>query len=546
MAALVDRHGIEVSTTIQAAVQAADRFVEEVLAYGNQWQCILTAPDTDPSWGLGHVLCADYHMSMREAPVDARTCLEAAQKLSGTATAREALYLEAYEALVVAGDLRAAAIHFAAVLEKHPGDLLALKRCQLLWFFLGEPEEMLRVCQGPVAEANDGRAFFDGMVAFALEQAGQLPEAEATARRGLVSAQEAEVSDPWAHHALAHALYFQGQLSEGIQLLQGLADEWGQCCSFMLTHNWWHIALFLLDRAAPGDWDRLEELFDGRIWGVDKANIQDQLGALGLLAKWELRDVGANALNKAKHEQRWIDVLHHVARRGSGGTGADPLFDLLALYGFSRMGLQDNADALFQHITAHAESHPVQERRADLTEVWIPFARGVRRFAADDRAAAVSDMRGAWRRLAIVGGSSEQRDVLVEMFLHALLAAGCWDEACRLLEQRQRDRLNSIPETARLLALVYRMRGDAEAEGNARKELLDLGERYAMEARQAKNLGTGSSFEVRENRGVEHIAAVVKAAVVEAANPRLLAASLAATAIAAAAAAVVLRSNILP
>uniref|UniRef100_A0A7S2RM94 Tetratricopeptide repeat protein 38 n=1 Tax=Rhizochromulina marina TaxID=1034831 RepID=A0A7S2RM94_9STRA len=581
---IIDMNGLAVSTVSHEAVQAADQFVEEVLVYGNRWHCILAAVEADPNWSLGYILCADYHMSMRESQVDAKECLKMARDLMGSATPREAQYLLAYEALVVEGDLRKAAGLFSAVLEAHPRDLFALKRGQLLWFFLGQPEEMLRVAQGPVAEANRGRPFFDGMVAFALEQAGQLSEAEATAWRGLESSKEAQVPDPWTHHALAHALYFQGRLTEGISLMQGLAGSWGRCCSFMLTHNWWHIALFHLDRGTPQDWVRLGVLFDTRIWGVDKANIQDQLGALGLLIKWELRAIAPPSPNQApetmsalgcgmgdgvRHEERWIDVLHHVARRGVSGTGADPLFDLLALYGFVSMGLGDNAEALFNRIVSNAEACPTPERRLDLTQVWVPFARGIRRFAAGDRASAVSDMRGAWRRLAVVGGSSEQRDVLIEMFLHALLAAGCWDEACRLLEQRQRERHHAVPETARLLAWAYRKRGDTASVGQARRELLDLSERYALEAereaeerrRQEERGPRGQpALQMAWEAAAAQVAkaapaaastaqaavSAARAAIAEPLEPQFLVAWVAAAAVAASAAVVVLRSSLLP
>src|ERR1700755_3349121 len=53
--------------------------------------------------------------------------------------------------------------------------------------------------------------------------------------------------DPWAHHAVAHCLEARGRLTDGVAFLQSMSDTWESCNSFMYTHNWWHLALFLID-----------------------------------------------------------------------------------------------------------------------------------------------------------------------------------------------------------------------------------------------------------------------------------------------------------
>jgi len=79
--------------------------------------------------------------------------------------------------------------------------------------------------------------------AFALEQSGDLAGAEAAGR----TAVRVHRGDVWAHHAVAHAMYPPGRLAEGVQWMLSLAPMWTRLCSFMLTHNWWHVALFLVD-----------------------------------------------------------------------------------------------------------------------------------------------------------------------------------------------------------------------------------------------------------------------------------------------------------
>jgi tetratricopeptide (TPR) repeat protein len=138
------------------------------------------------------------------------------------------------------------------------------------------------------------------MYAFGLEECNRLDEAEAHARKAI----EMQRKDPWAHHALAHCLEARGRLVEGVAFLQSVSDTWEDCNSFMYTHNWWHLALFLIDL------DRLDEalaLFDTRVWGVWKEFSEDQINAISLLARLELRGVDVGA--------RWADVASYLEQR---------------------------------------------------------------------------------------------------------------------------------------------------------------------------------------------------------------------------------------
>src|SRR5690606_1673590 len=104
-------------------------------------------------------------------------------------------------------------------------------------------------------------------------------------------------TDPWAQHALAHVMDTQGRLMEGRAFLAERAAGWADCNSFMLTHNWWHLALFELDLDRG---DTALRLYDDQVWGVWKAYSQDQIGAVSLLARLELRGVDVG--------DRWADL----------------------------------------------------------------------------------------------------------------------------------------------------------------------------------------------------------------------------------------------
>lgn len=154
---------------------------------------------------------------------------------------REKLYARAMSHWLQ-GELPEAVKCFEDVVAKWPTDLMAVKRGQLLAFFQGKSEQMLSIARA-AEEACAKRPYFQGMLAFALEQCCQLDEAE---QAGLAGS-DCQPDDAWAHHAVAHALFFQGRGKEGIKWMQERKQHWADLMPFMRCHNWWHLCLFHLD-----------------------------------------------------------------------------------------------------------------------------------------------------------------------------------------------------------------------------------------------------------------------------------------------------------
>ena len=98
------------------------------------------------------------------------------------------------------------------------------------------------------------------MAAFAYEQCHLLEEAELAARTAL----EMRRKEPWAQHALAHVLLTRGRIDEGARLLESFRDTWTGLNSFMLTHLWWHLALFYLSQGRAA---AVLEIYDRECWG---------------------------------------------------------------------------------------------------------------------------------------------------------------------------------------------------------------------------------------------------------------------------------------
>jgi hypothetical protein len=421
-----DSLGNPVTLCEAGSLGAVNDFVEGFIACEARIVHILDIAETDAS-PLVQACCAALHMFAESGQAASNAAPFIARAQAGLAdaaiSARERRWVAAVAAWV-AGDLpRAMALHEAQARE-YPRDLASLKLGQYHLFNAGNSPGMLRLALQALPASADV-PYMHGMAAFAWEQCHLLPQAEAAARHAIALRHK----EPWAHHALAHVLLTQGRLREGLDFMRAVSPSWTGLNSFMLTHNWWHTALFALEFDRP---DEVLALYDQQVWGVACDYSQDQIGAVSLLARLELADVDVGP--------RWQDVADHLAKRGADLVL--PFLDLQYLYGLARAG-RPQADTLLAHIEAHA----VQPQTAAVwRDVALPAARGLLAHARGDHAQAVHQLGSALPRMLEVGGSHAQRDLFEQIHLDALVRSGQWVGAQNLLQQRA----NAQPESLRL------------------------------------------------------------------------------------------------
>jgi hypothetical protein len=417
--------GNPVTLDSAAALAPLNDFVEGFIACEARAANVLSAAH-DPT-PLLQACIAAVHMfaESREAPANARPFLERARAGAGRCTAREQRFIAAVDAWV-AGDIpRAIALHEEQAAE-HPRDLASLKLGQYHLFNRGDCPGMLRLALKALPAAGDV-PYLHGMLAFGWEQCHALEQAEASARQAIAMRRK----EPWAHHALAHVMLTQGRIREGHAFLEEVSDTWTGLNSFMVTHNWWHQALFALELDRP---DEVLRLYDRQVWGVAKDYTQDQVNAVSLLARLELAGVDVGG--------RWQDLADYLA-----GRTADqvlPFLDLQYLLGLARAGRPD-ADALMRNIEVRATQAAVHER-ATWQEVCVPAARGLLAWARGDHAAAVRGLGQALPRMLEIGGSHAQRDLFAQVHLDALVRSGHLGGAQNLLQPQ----LRAQPESRRL------------------------------------------------------------------------------------------------
>lgn len=425
---LTDSLGNPVTLQDPASLPALNDFIEGFIACEARAVNVLdAAADESP---IVQASCAALHLFAESAdgPRNARPFIDRALARSSQATEREQRFVAAVAAWVH-GDLpRAIALHEEQA-RLHPRDLASLKLGQYHLFNRGNSPGMLRIALQAVPAAADV-PYLHGMLAFGWEQCHRLQEAEAAARHAIALRRK----EPWAHHALAHVMLTQGRILEGTDFMASVSDTWTGLNSFMVTHNWWHQALFLLERDRHQD---ALALYDQQVWGVVKEYTQDQISAVSLLARLELAGVDVG--------NRWADVADYLERQRLADQVL-PFLDLQYLYGLARAGRAAAARTLLQNLCEHAATRTEAHERTVWQQVCVPAAHGLLAHAEGDWAAAAAQLGTALPRLVEIGGSHAQRDLFHQIWLDALQRHGQWAAVQNLLQPQA----NAQPQSLRL------------------------------------------------------------------------------------------------
>lgn len=421
-----DALGNPVTLRDAASLGPLNDFVEGFIASEARAVNVLQAQEDGSA--IVQACCAALHMFAEtgDASKSARPFVDRARAAAPQATPREQRFVAAVGAWVE-GDLpRAIALHEEQARE-HPRDLASLKLGQYHLFNRGDSPGMLRLALQVLPAAGDV-PYLHGMLAFAWEQCHFLEQAEASARAAIAMRRK----EPWAHHALAHVMLTQGRLAEGHAFLQDVSATWTELNSFMVTHNWWHQALFALDLDRP---EEVLAIYDQHVWAEVKEYSQDQVNAVSLLARAELAGIDVG--------DRWQDLGSYLARRAHDHVL--PFLDLQYLYGLARAGRSEAARGWLASLEAHALA-----RQGDDAVMWqrvcVPAARGLLAHAEGDWKTAVEALGHALPRMVEVGGSHAQRDLFSQVHLDAMIRSGHLSGAQNLLQPQ----LRAQPESLRL------------------------------------------------------------------------------------------------
>lgn len=458
---MIDHAGHAVSGATGESLAHFEQAAHELRCFiGDPLAAVDRALAAAPRMTMAHVLRAWLHLLGTEPtglPV-ARDCAAAAGALS--ATDRERRHVEAVR-LVSHGRWREAGRVLEDLSARYPRDALALGVGHQVDFFTGDS----RMLRDRIARAlpawgpsMPGYHALLGMHAFGLEETGDYEQAERQGRRCV----ELEPRDGWGWHAVAHVMEMRNRPDDGIAWLAPGARHWSTD-SFFAVHNWWHLALFHLER---DEIDEVLRLFDGPIFGARSAVVLDLVDATAMLWRLQLRGVDVG--------DRWQAVAGNWAPLAGAGTYA--FNDMHAMMAFVGAGLPDAQVAV---LDAQRRALGVDDDNAEFTrEVGGAATQAMQAFGRGDPALAVRLLRSIRSTANRFGGSHAQRDVIDLTLVEAALRAQDAPLAAALAAERLALRPRS-PLARRFVAragqvqVVNANEPLAAAQGGRRAKALD-------------------------------------------------------------------------
>jgi tetratricopeptide (TPR) repeat protein len=408
---VIDSRGLPVTTASRPALEAYDAGARALAAWGRDaLDRFEAATALDPGLALAHAGAAICHFLEERFP-EARAAAERARQ-AAPPPGREASHVEAV-ARWVTGQLPEAERQMRAHLDEWPRDLVILQRLYFVWFWQGRFPEMLELT-GRLHQAYGQESFALGLHAFALEEAGRLPEALAAADRALAL----NPRDAWAVHALAHTLYESAAFDDGVSRLPPATHPLTHLGWFR-RHLVWHLALLHL---ARGDYDRARAMSRAAFERAPSSIAGDLHDSISLL--WR------QALLGDPVGDRW-QPFAAIARERLARQGL--LFHAAHLaMALSGAGDWETADRQLGGLRDRAP----RDRSGLTGEVLVPLVEGIQGFARGDHGLTIARIDPIRGRIQELGGSRAQRDVFHDTLLEACFRAGRAERAGELLAER--------------------------------------------------------------------------------------------------------------
>ena len=406
-----DLRGVPVSSGSAAALEKYELALTQFQSYvGDPVATLDAALAESPDFVAGHLFkgLALFAQSEKSFVPAAEAALGEARRFDARANERERGSMLALRRFLD-GDWEDGCRQLDRVLVDHPRDAVAVQTAHLMDFFRGDAQNLRNRLSRVLPhwdESLPGYSYLLGMHAFGLEEMNQYPEAEAAARRAL----DLQPRDAWAVHAGTHVMEMQGRIDEGIAWLESRQNDWAPDNVFAF-HNWWHLALFHMDRA---DWNRALALYDANIHPGPTQFALPLVDATALLWRLTLEGVDVG--------RRFDTVAAEWEARLPTDRGFYAFNDVHAVLAFVATG-RDSAVSL---LLAELEAAAAQEGTNAMMsrDVGLPLARAIVAFGRGryaDVIAAIEPMRDHAHRF---GGSHAQRDLVTLTLIEAALRDG--------------------------------------------------------------------------------------------------------------------------
>ncbi|MEM9684078.1 MAG: hypothetical protein AAF942_12490 [Pseudomonadota bacterium] len=391
-----DFRGVPVSAGSETALAASDNFNRRLVrmdaGVGEIFAAQAAEPD-DPLLALYTALVNLYGQQQAGNDAAAELLTQVAD-LSADLSPRDRMFLGALDA-ICRRRYREARDKLEALTAAFPEDLLAAKVCEFAYYLLGQHYSgpRFRDHMARLAPAHGDDPDFLGMLSFAYELSDEFAEAEAIGLRAI----DAESRNPWAEHAISHALIRQGRAVEGRDRMRAFLPVLRTCDPLIFCHDIWHLALLELDL---GDLAEARRILEEDVWGPYPGTSAQQVDAVSLGWRLEMAGIDFGTF--------WDDVADQAEM--ATGSVFIPFVSAHLAYALARAG---RTDAVTRLITAVRERTAADDEEA--RHVWVPVGRAVVEAAAahgaGDFARAASLLEPVADKIAMVGGSDAQTDL---------------------------------------------------------------------------------------------------------------------------------------
>ncbi|MFB9267065.1 tetratricopeptide repeat protein [Bradyrhizobium erythrophlei] len=372
----------------------------------------------DPDFALAHIGRARVHQLNMEG-AEARAEATRARQLAAAASPRERQHVDIM-ASVIESQAKKAMTAAEQHLAEYPRDaqvLSLLLGAFGLYAFSGRPDHdaaRLAVCEQYAGDYGEDWWFLT-YLGWSKTEAGDVVSGRAITERGYAL----KPDNAGAAHAVAHALFEQGDAAEGRAFLTNWLPA-NDRTSFLQGHLAWHLALIALEE---GDADGAMDIYERHIKPAGRPypplNIYTDTASL----LWRMSLAGKTGL-----ESHWRDVAAY-------GDGYFPKAGAhFADVHQALVAATTNAGAL-QARLAEMEARQADGKLAPGPSA-IGLCRGIAAFAAGDHADAVRILAPLMPDLVRIGGSHAQRELWEDTFIVACLRAGQGHQAASLISER--------------------------------------------------------------------------------------------------------------
>lgn len=418
MTTRLDARGLPMTADSDAELASVNWFVARLARIDRGAEAILEDAKTCPASPMIQLGAAAFCLYEQTAASDvaAASYLAAAKPLLVSATPREALLHRAL-ALWAAKDHLGAVAALEDETRQWPGDLLAAKIAEFIYYILGQQQEgpRFRAHMARLAQDNIDDPDFLATYAFAHELCGDVEAARRTVERALAI----EPRNPWAHHCLAHIYLRRDEKHQGVEILEGLLPVWMSVGRSIHCHNAWHLGVA---NVAELNSARALEILGSHVWGIAPELVVEQTDAIALLWRIEM----AGAARDGSRDDLWAALADraqtHVEVRYM------PFLDAHFAFALARAGRAAALETLVARVTERGARADAEAARS-----WVPIGRALveacAAYARGDAARCASLLEPIIAHVTLVGGSDAQVDLFRQTYFCALLGSGRKSEA---------------------------------------------------------------------------------------------------------------------